>query len=184
MPIFPLTTWRGKYNLPLDAVYTFIGLLLLGILISHFFKLLSKKQLFLNVKEEWLFSLIFLSEMFVFILLFQKGSMYNLNRYIGATSFFAFFLIPFMQSFKLTKKHLLTIGGLMITTWASFGAFYGQNDEQLIFFLLFVVLSLYSILWIKGIVGEKKWVTYLLILVNLVIQIHYYHMFLSGRWVG
>ncbi len=179
VPSFPLTTWRGKYNLPLDTTHSYFGLIALILLCYHFLQTITKRNFIFKPGDDWLFSIVFIAEMFVFILLFQGGSMFSLNRYIGGTSFFIVFGIHFLQKYELKKTHLIIVSTLL----ASLVSFY-NHEEPLIFGLLLIGISAYILLWIFSFTKRKKWYSYTLIVLNVIIQYHYFHMYLTGEWVG
>lgn len=181
LPQFPLTTWSPRKNLPLDSFFTFIGLGLTGLLSYHFYCSIFKKEFIIKVSTDWIFSLVMLSEMFVFILLFQGGSMFSINRYIGATSFFIVLIIPIMkQQPKLTKNSLYVVSALMLIVWMSFG----KLSSETFYTIQYLVLTAFTTLWILTIFSQNKKISYITIAFNLIMQVHFYHMFLAGRWVG
>jgi len=189
IPSFPLTTWRGAKLLWLDGIAYMIGLssfIYCGIL--GWKKFISSK---INIEippKPILFSLAFLTMTMIHILFFNAkdlytntSSLFGMNRFVFATSFFVIVMAYYKDRLDFSKKiNSRLYIGYFILILAMLGVFIPDNQPdhlRTIIYLLFIFLFIayqkrFKYFWIF-VVG-----------VHLVTQVLLLDKFLQGIWVG
>jgi len=189
LPTFPLTTWRGAKLLWLDGLAFAIAFAAFLSCIFFFLKKITSAIIPKNIPHRpIIFSLTFLAMTMIHVLFFndkdlQSGtsSLFGLNRFLFATSFFVVVLAYFKDRFNFSQKQSKQIfWGYFILILAMIGVFLPSNQPEYLrplIYLLFIAGFLFF---------QKKWTKYwvLVYIVHLVTQVLLFDKFLQGIWVG
>ncbi len=189
LPSFPLTTWRGAKLLWLDGLAFALALasfLYCGLL--FFRKIFDLKILVKIPPRPILFSLAFLSMTMVHVLFFNDkdletgtSSLFGLNRFLFATSFFIMVFAFFKDQLDFSQKRMQQLFVLFILmVFAMIGIFHPSNHPEYLRPLIYL-------LFIAGFIFfQKRFTKYWILVygVHLVCQVLLFDKFLRGIWVG
>lgn len=188
IPVFPLTTWRGAKLLWLDGLafaIAFASVLYCGFLFWK--KTIRQKVNFLIPSKAILFSLAFLSMTVVHILFFnnkevsETSSLFGLNRFVFATSFFLILFSHYRNRFDFSQKiNKQLLFGYLVLILAMIGVFHPSNQPEYLrplIYLLFITAFLFF---------QKRFTKYWILVygVHVVCQVLLFDKFLRGIWVG
>ena len=181
IPILPLTTWGGDNIVRLDATAFLIGVVCAIILLKMFFTFYKKRILY--TEKEFIFSACYVAGISLLVLAFRGGSLFSLNRFVFCTPFF-FVLLNKLLNIKFhftTRNYILSLISLQIF-WLLFGSYV---HIQVI--LIFLAISIYILLY-PFLINRNNLIKiisfYLIILLNIFLQLYFYIHSLQGGWVG
>lgn len=154
IPSFPLTTWRGAKLLWLDGIAYVVGLssfIFCGII--GWKKFISSKVNIEIPSKAILFSLAFLTMTMIHILFFNAkdlytntSSLFGMNRFVFATSFFVIVMAYFKDRLDFSKKiNTRLFIGYFILILTMLGVFVPENQPEhlrTMIYLLFIFLFL------------------------------------------
>jgi hypothetical protein len=189
LPSFPLTTWRGAKLLWLDGVafaIAFASFIYCGIL---FFRRVFDLKIQIAIPPRpILFSLAFLTMTMIHVLFFNDkdlesgtSSLFGLNRFLFATSFFLMVFAYFKNRVDFAQKRFQQLFVLFIfLVFAMIGIFHPSNQPEYLrplIYLLFIAGFLFF---------QKRFTKYWMLVygVHMVCQVLLFDKFLRGIWVG
>lgn len=188
-PRLPLTTWGGPSLIWLDGTALFIGCMAMMLCVVILWKA-TRNDSDNFFHPAFIFSCTYLADVTLTTLLYSSGkeqtSIYSLNRYVFATSFF----VTFLAGLKEHKKQLGVIlmwGGYALVILLSLilgvlPTIIHHSWVEAAGIAGFIVLSFYYLVSLN----EKLFYRYFLIfyMIHFVLQVRLFDLFLSGRWVG
>lgn len=184
MPQFFLSTWGDERLVWIDGLAFFVCVLAIGtglVLLWRKFKSVNK-----TVNPAFLFSMGYLGMIALTVLFYSpvsdsgSTSIYSANRYVFATPFFTVFLFMLFQHIKVNFKNAFILLLLIDFVGFLFGFFRGQSG-----LIYFSVLGLYCYLcylMLHKKVRAEVWSA--LYLLNIILQLYLFNLFINAIWVG
>jgi hypothetical protein len=178
-PKLPFHTW-GQVIL-LDGAALIAGLLMIGMTLFYIYRFLFKKERSGN--DALFFSLLVVSGLTFFAIIFKGGMLFSLNRYIIPTAFFVLAMALLRRRFVfLSAKHWgLAVLGIFILSVPLH--FFAHIRIILEFLAVSVYLSLYFPMKFFSPRGQMA-IFYGLYILNCLIQVYLLDQFLQGHWIA
>ena len=183
LPKFPFRSWRRETlweDLIAITLSAGFGITSVILFVKHF----VKKSPVL-VEPHVLFSLLYLTGVGLFVFIFGGGDFHSLNRYVFCTPFFWIVCLNF-TSLKIKVPILFWLGIVLtlLIILSSNGIFIENVDlgKTAVYSL---IIGLFMQRWIYWTLEKKyKIYTIALIIIGFAFQIHLFHTYLSGKWIG
>lgn len=185
MPVFPLTDPSGINVLWLDALALWLGVAAVGLccgLAWRWLRQVRGGETAAALPPQVVFALGYCVSVFLFILLYQAGSVWNIGRYIFTTPFFVVLVVYLSSRPAWPWRRYLLIAAASMLLWQAFGAYTLDFDtyttpQALWYFGLVTAYLLAYLAW-----RQLRWqaeVTMLLYVFNLVMLLHLLEGFLQ-----
>jgi hypothetical protein len=132
--------------------------------------------------KAYLFSLLYISGLTLFTILFKGGNLFSLNRYLVPT---AFFFVAFINIIRLRQFSYKQAGIILFCIFAFWLLFYSfVHIRAILGYLAFTVyLSPYLLLNHES-ARTRQYSFYILYALNIIIQVQLFYKFLDGKWIG
>jgi len=186
-PAFPVTTWGGGKLMWLDGFAFAITVATFFYSLFIFFRKISDFQNISFPPKSILFALAYITMTMVHILFFNDkdagtgtSTLFGLNRFVFATSFFVLLFGYFIDKIKLDKNSRKWFWIAFVLFLGLIGVFKPSNFPDYLrpaIYLLFMA----SFLFLRK-KYSKYWI--LIYITNAIIQVLYFDKFLRDIWVG
>ena len=186
-PVFPVTTWGGAKLMWLDGFSFAITIGTFFYALYIFFRKMSDFKLTAFPPKSILFALVYITMTMVHILFFNDkdattgtSTLFGLNRFVFATSFFVLLFSYFIDKIKFDKKSTKWFWLGFVLFLALIGVFKPGNLPD------YLRPTIYLFFMSSFLFLRKKYNYYwlLIYLTNAVIQVLYFDKFLRNIWVG
>ncbi len=142
------------------------------------------KKISEDLSPEVLFSLLNIAAVGLFILLFQGGDFHSLNRYVFCAPFLWLVAINIRRlEVKLPIWFWYAMMGLLFLLCINGPLNPDFSPAKFLNYMIFVALLYFR--WMFWVVDKfPRWFFIVLLAVGFLFQLHFLHMFLSGKWIG
>lgn len=183
MPKLPFFSWRRE-TLWEDLIAMAIAFVLSFLLLRYMYYRLFKTNKVSLLEPVFLFSILNLLAVAAFIFLFQGGDFHSLNRYFFCTPFFWIVALAMKQEewqvpswiwwFATAIFFLLSSNGILANNF--------EIDKFLIYPLVMALLLARFLFW-TGKIKSKAFCIGLSV-IGFAMQLHLFHLYLSGNGIG
>lgn len=179
IPFF-CTHWKVANPLILDSIALIIGFLSIYYLGKPLYEKFRDPKKDFNLQTFEIFSFLYLFGITLSMILFQKGDLHSLNRYVFASPYFLIFLIYFYKKIQDNFKLSLKIGGFLTIFWILMGT---NKYYDLTWRFFIATIFIVALLNIKN----PKYgtvISIVLYLIFVIFQVYFYKLFYYTNWVA